>query len=138
MFLFINNLSGNSVFLALLRKDGRNLVEVRLSNRKSRSENILAGIDGLLAKSGKSLTLIKGIIVVRGPGSFVGIRVALSVANTLSWLLKIPIAGVTWRPADDKKTLINRGLAKLSGNGRNKPIRPFYDKAPNITLKRNK
>lgn len=34
------------------------------------------------------------IVAVTGPGGFMSLRVGLSLANTLSWSLKIPIAGV--------------------------------------------
>lgn len=43
-----------------------------------------AGIDG-----------IKKIIVLKGPGSFTGIRIGITAANTISYLLKIPIYSLT-------------------------------------------
>lgn len=36
---------------------------------------------------------IGGIRVVPGPGSFTGLRVGFSVANTLGWALDIPVNG---------------------------------------------
>ncbi len=37
---------------------------------------------------------LQRIVAVTGPGGFMSLRVGLSLANTLSWSLKIPIAGV--------------------------------------------
>jgi len=92
MFLFINNLENQTIVLGF--KAVKNIFWLRIVNKKNRNEKILLGINGFLKKQGKKLSCLKGIIVINGPGSFAGIRVALSVANTLSWSLNIPVIGV--------------------------------------------
>lgn len=52
---------------------------------------VLSGIESLLAKNSLKLNDITGIRVATGPGSYTGLRVGASIANTLSWILKIPV-----------------------------------------------
>lgn len=52
---------------------------------------VLSGIESLLAKNSLKLNDITGIRVATGPGSYTGLRVGASIANTLAWLLKIPV-----------------------------------------------
>jgi len=134
MFLFINNLSGNKVFSSLFKsRNDKNLVWIDSPKQNNQSENILKGIDRLLKGNRKSWKAIKGIVVVNGPGSFAGIRIALSVANTLAWLLRIPVVGVNLRPSEDNKILMNRGLAKLLKFREKRIVQPFYGQEPKIT-----
>src|SRR3989304_194143 len=48
-------------------------------------------IDKILNKSSKSLSDIDSIVVFKGPGSFTGLRIGLSVANDLAYSLGGPI-----------------------------------------------
>lgn len=62
-----------------------------LSTQKEKSQAVLGIINSILSKTGVSIHDIDEIFVVEGPGSFTGLRVGLSVANTLSAFLDIPI-----------------------------------------------
>ncbi len=61
--------------------------------REEKSQRLLPFIDEILRKKGKSLEDIKAIEVSTGPGSFTGLRVGLSVANTLGFALGVPVNG---------------------------------------------
>lgn len=52
---------------------------------------VLSGIESLLAKNSLKLNDITGIRVATGPGSYTGLRVGASIANTLSWICNIPV-----------------------------------------------
>lgn len=54
---------------------------------------LLAFLRDKLAEQGAELTDITGIGVMKGPGSFTGLRIGLSVANTLADGLGVPIVG---------------------------------------------
>lgn len=59
------------------------------------SEKIIENIDKLLIKSKSHLSDLKGIFVIKGPGSFTGLRVGISVANQFAHQFKVPIIGLT-------------------------------------------
>lgn len=55
------------------------------------AETIHRKIDDVLKKSNKSLKDIEGIVCFKGPGSFTGLRIGLSVTNTLAYSQNIPV-----------------------------------------------
>lgn len=57
------------------------------------SQMVLPMIEELLKKSNKSLKDITKIEVNTGPGSFTGLRVGVSIANTIGYCLGIPVNG---------------------------------------------
>lgn len=57
------------------------------------SQRLLVFIDEIFKKKKKNLKDITQIEVNTGPGSFTGLRVGVSVANTLGWALKVPVNG---------------------------------------------
>ena len=73
---------------------------------------------------------ISGIGVMKGPGSFTGLRIGLTVANTLADSLNIPIAGATgedWR---------EMALKKLRAGENERIVMPEYGAAAHITAPR--
>ncbi|MDO4781115.1 MAG: tRNA (adenosine(37)-N6)-threonylcarbamoyltransferase complex dimerization subunit type 1 TsaB [Candidatus Saccharibacteria bacterium] len=54
---------------------------------------LLAFLRDKLAEQGAEITDITGIGVMKGPGSFTGLRIGLTVANTLADGLNVPIVG---------------------------------------------
>ena len=70
---------------------------------------------------------ISGIGIVRGPGSFTGLRIGMAVANTLADGLGVPIVGETgdsWRES---------ALGRLSSGEDDQVILPFYGGDAHIT-----
>lgn len=61
--------------------------------RKGASQKLLPLINSALKKNKISMQEIDEIIVEIKGESFTGLRVGVSVANTLGWLLKIPVNG---------------------------------------------
>jgi len=83
---------------------------------------------------------LKGIIVNQGPGEFSALRIGIATANALAFALDIPIVGVMMKSADlTQKEIVSvlweKGQPKLGGKT-HKIILPFYDKEPNITIKK--
>ncbi len=58
-----------------------------------KSQMVLPMIEEILAEHKVKLTDITTITVATGPGSFTGLRVGATVANTLGYLLDIPVNG---------------------------------------------
>jgi len=78
-------------------------------------------------------TKLSGIIVAAGPGSFTGLRIGMSVANTLAYTLDVPIVS----PQETKSTedLLQKGLTMLKSAGSQyvSPAVPHYGAEPHIT-----
>ena len=58
-----------------------------------RQQMVLEVIEKALKKKKAKLGDISEIEVNLGPGSFTGLRVGCTIANTLGWVLKVPING---------------------------------------------
>ncbi len=59
------------------------------------AETLHSKILSLLKSQGKDLSDVQGIVCYKGPGSFTGLRIGLSVANALAYGLQIPVIGET-------------------------------------------
>lgn len=94
------------------------------------AETIHLKIKELLGKNKKELADIEGIVIYQGPGSFTGLRIGFSVANSLATALEINItaaAGDTW---------IHKGIEHLlAGSGQARAL-PDYGADPHVTKPR--
>ncbi len=61
---------------------------------RNQSKELLPKIEELLKKNKSSFDDLTGVMVVNGPGSYTGIRIGVSVANTIGMLKGIPVKGV--------------------------------------------
>lgn len=92
------------------------------------AETVHHRLHELLAQQGLQLGNIQAMVVYEGPGSFTGLRIGLTTANTLAYALKIPMAGAT---GDDWE---ERGITNiLQGKGQPQ-VMPEYGAPVNITL----
>lgn len=62
-------------------------------SKLEKSQRLLPFIQEVLEKKGQKLEDLTAIEVNLGPGSFTGLRVGVSVAQTLGWTLGIPVNG---------------------------------------------
>jgi len=131
MYFFLNNLKDGEIFMALADKKGIK-DEILLKNHDRRI-NLLKIFDQLLKKNKITVNKISGLIVVNGPGSFSGIRTALSLTNTISVLKKIPAVGISLDDAATNHDLINLGIKKISRTKKISLVLPDYGREPNIT-----
>ena len=79
--------------VALLR-DNDPLMSLSFNVKATYSEKLLPMIHFLLSQSGLHLEETGLLAVVRGPGSFTGLRIGMTICKSLSYATGIPIAGV--------------------------------------------
>ena len=116
--------------LRIVGDDGGVILSDSWEAGRELSTGLLAYIEQSLQKAGASWGDLTGLIVYRGPGSFTGLRIGVTVMNTIARAQHIPIVGTS---ADD---WAEDGFARLSHSEDDELLMPFYGAAPNITQPR--
>lgn len=93
---------------ALINED-KVIAERFINNKLTHSEHLLPMISGVLEDGGIKSKDLGGIVVTKGPGSFTGVRIGMTVAKTMAQVLQIPIAGIS------TLDLIAQNLTGISG-----------------------
>jgi len=130
MILAINT-SSEQNSIALFEKDKISSTKSWLGY-KNQSRDLLMEIDKILKKNKKVIQDIAAIGVYRGPGSYTGLRVGISVANALGWSLDIPVIGIKGASEDLSALGIaeatDRKLKMTKSKKFQKIVTPFYPK----------
>ncbi|MDD5693195.1 MAG: tRNA (adenosine(37)-N6)-threonylcarbamoyltransferase complex dimerization subunit type 1 TsaB [Patescibacteria group bacterium] len=134
MILVIDTADNEKAFLGLWVSEW--LKKEEWSSGRNLSADILIKLEELYDKSGKTFKETTGIIVNSGPGSFTGLRIGISVANTIAYSLNIPVVGCS--DVESYQMLLLKGQQMLSSQKNFKEIvLPKYGKEPNITQPKN-
>lgn len=94
------------------------------------AKRLLAYVSEQLEKNGKTWLDISSIAAFKGPGSFTGLRIGLTVLNTIADASGIPIVGETGEDWQFK------ALRRLEAGENDKIILPFYGSEAHITKPR--
>lgn len=70
------------------------LGETTVSTPETHSARLMPAIDRLLHETSLDIRQVQGIAVGLGPGSFTGLRIAVSTVKGLAYSLRVPVAGV--------------------------------------------
>jgi tRNA threonylcarbamoyladenosine biosynthesis protein TsaB len=79
--------------LCILNSDGSVIASDRWQAHRELSDTLLDRIEMLLKSVQEDLSSLTSIAVYQGPGSFTGLRIGITVANTLAYSLSIPVVG---------------------------------------------
>lgn len=107
--------------------DGQRLSYIKWQAHRQLTATIHQKIQEILNKSSISLNDINGIIVFQGLGSFTGLRIGCSVANSLAFSLHIPIV------ASRGNHWLEQGLKRIKAGEDDKIVTPFYGQPVHIT-----
>jgi len=110
-----------------LFEDGKQLVYETWEAHRQLSSTIHTKIRELLDSQDKDWQDIGGIVFYLGPGSFTGLRIGVTVANTVATTLGIPIEGL------NTEDWIKDGIAAIKKDMNLKLVTPFYGCDPHIT-----
>ncbi|OGY54610.1 MAG: hypothetical protein A2951_02990 [Candidatus Buchananbacteria bacterium RIFCSPLOWO2_01_FULL_56_15] len=138
MVLFIDTTDGVTVFLALIDRRGRCAATKRLRAQYRQAQRLLPAIDALRRTTKLPLSGLTGVMLVSGPGPFTALRVGVLTANTIAWVLRLPLVGVRKTVGANFETLIAQGLAKLKNISAPVMVEPYYGQAPNVTTRRKR
>ncbi|MDO8591781.1 MAG: tRNA (adenosine(37)-N6)-threonylcarbamoyltransferase complex dimerization subunit type 1 TsaB [bacterium] len=105
-----------------LYDDKKELGQLKWSAHRELAETIHKKLDELLSSQGQTLRSVRGIVCFKGPGSFTGLRIGLTVANALAYAQNIPIVA---RRGDD---WLKKGIADLQTGKNDKIATPYYDR----------
>ncbi|HEX7259592.1 MAG TPA: tRNA (adenosine(37)-N6)-threonylcarbamoyltransferase complex dimerization subunit type 1 TsaB, partial [Candidatus Saccharimonadia bacterium] len=94
------------------------------------SKQLLSRIETLLQTQKASWDDLSGIVVFRGPGSFTGLRIGITVANTIAYAKLIPIVGEIGERWSDN------GIKRLIAKDNDRQVLPHYGAPANITKPR--
>lgn len=94
------------------------------------AETIHQQIHNMLDKNSKQMGDLQAIIVYKGPGSFTGLRIGISVANAIANGLGVPIVSET-----GKEWIHIAAQRLVQGENQTQAI-PEYGALPNITQPR--
>lgn len=71
------------------------LSAVHTEAERNHSIHIMTNIEAMLKESGLKLNELDGIVTGIGPGSYTGVRIAVTAAKTLAWTTAKPLIGVS-------------------------------------------
>ena len=104
---------------------------------RNQSQELLPNIDKLLKKNKIKPEQLKWVAVNLGPGSFTGLRVGISIANTFGYGLNIPVIG-KGHLTDNIKERIEILLNLKTKHKTFKQVLPIYGQPPHITQPKSK
>jgi tRNA threonylcarbamoyladenosine biosynthesis protein TsaB len=94
MILAINT-STTQFSLAIMGGQGDITAEYLISPGEKNFKSFMPAVYSLFDSCGTDIKALKAVVVARGPGSFTGLRVGLSIAKGVAQGLDIPIIGVS-------------------------------------------
>ena len=94
------------------------------------AKGLLGFLDQELLAKQKTWGDVSGLVLYKGPGSFTGLRIGITVGNSIAYANNIPIVGTTgeqWQ---------TDGIARLDRSENDEIVLPEYGGEANITQPR--
>lgn len=128
--IIVINTSANDTGLWLYDGKGTLLQAEAWESGRQLSSQLLAHIEALLLAQKSTWKDLTGVVVFRGPGSFTGLRIGITVANAIAYAQSIPIVG------ERGDNWLKKGLERLAIQAGDQQVVPYYGASPNITKPR--
>lgn len=98
-------------------KDEKILKTAKIENCDKTSKNVLPSLKKLLQELDINYQKINKIIVCNGPGSFTGIRIAITIAKVMAYCLNIPIYTISYLELSALDNIGENTFAVKENNG---------------------
>ena len=130
--LFID--THNELIKIILFKDGKIIEKLEKESSMQHSVYTMPMIEEILKNNNITPSNLNEIIVVNGPGSFTGVRIGVTIAKTMAYLLNIPIKSIDMLQikslfvnSDEKIVIESEKNGKYIGvfNKENNPIEEY-------------
>ena len=116
--------------IGLFSDEGKKISYKTWQAHRELSSTILGVIKELLDSQKLDFKDITGVVFYKGPGSFTGLRIGITVANTIAYAQHLPIIGET----DEIWNQI--GVRRLIAGENDQIVLPLYGAEPRITTAR--
>ncbi|MDM5297058.1 tRNA (adenosine(37)-N6)-threonylcarbamoyltransferase complex dimerization subunit type 1 TsaB [Bacillus pumilus] len=86
--------SNHTLGIALVRDDtviGESITYLK----KNHSVRAMPTVEALMKECGVAPSELSKIVVAKGPGSYTGVRIGVTIAKTLAWTLSLPITSIS-------------------------------------------
>ena len=113
--------------LYLFSADGQLVARQDWLAERELAHHLLRKLTELLAENNLTLGEVDGLFAFQGPGSFTGLRIGLTVMNTLAYSLDIPVVGAS----GDNWTA--DAVQRLANGDDDKIVLPAYGAPARIT-----
>lgn len=110
-----------------LYKDGKRLNYHTWEAGRSLAKDLLTVIHERLEAEKADWPALTGIVVYKGPGSFTGLRIGITVANALAYGQSIPVIG------EMGEDWLQAGIERVEAGEDDRIVLPHYGSEPNIT-----
>ncbi len=125
--LYIDTSNSEKIQLALSVGD-KIFKKSQKIKRGEMSNNLLSLISQILECHSMTINQLSGICIYCGPGPYTSIRVGISTANTLSYVLNIPIFGIN-KDSTFPSAVIELNKKILDSKKNFKPVNAYYQQA---------
>lgn len=113
-----------------LYDDDQKRTQISWESGRNLARDLLGRIEQLLLDNSCEWAHVGGLVVYRGPGSFTGLRIGCTVANTMSYALTIPIVG------EVGETWVDSGIKRITNGENDQMVMPEYGAEPRITVQK--
>jgi len=114
----------------LFKEDEDKIFEKEWLADRGLSKGLLRFLEDFLKENHLSFWDVKGLVIFKGPGSYTGLRIGITVFNTYSDTTKIPIVGETG------EDWFLKGVKRLERGENDKVVMPRYLAPAHITKQR--
>ena len=87
--------TANAPLSVAVVNDGKVVAEVVQNIKLTHSVGAMPAIEEVMKKAGIEASQIDAVAVSKGPGSYTGVRIGVTLAKTLAWSLQKPLVGVS-------------------------------------------